>query len=385
MFDARAGTQRRRELRDEPGGPRGPVLALDLGGTQIRAAAVRPDGSIEARIARHTPVPEGPEAIVRACLETLRASRAELRANDPDAEAALIGISISSPGPIDPWRGVIVEPPNLGPEFMDVPLAERVEADLGLPAYLDRDTQIAALAEGAFGAARETDDYIYVTVSSGVGGAIVTEGRLLIGPDGTAGELGHFPVDFHGPPCGCGGIGHLEAFASGAGIARIARRAIQDGAAADLAEYARTNGIGDLDARHVALAEDAGIAAAHAIMEEARRAFAAACVGWVDYFDPDLIIVGGGIADGQGDRLLGPARETVAREAFKAPRRRVRIVPAALGDDVGLIGGLVLVHQRSGDDQWRAGRPPLEVAAANARAGGRSAIPVGSGIRPVNT
>src|SRR5438034_767494 len=125
MFDARAGTQRRRELRDEPGGPRGPVLALDLGGTQIRAAAVRPDGSIEARIARHTPVPEGPEAIVRACLETLRASRAELQANDPDAEATLIGISISSPGPIDPWRGVIVEPPNLGPEFLDVPLAAR--------------------------------------------------------------------------------------------------------------------------------------------------------------------------------------------------------------------------------------------------------------------
>jgi len=363
MFEARAGTQRRRELRGEPGGPRGPVLALDLGGTQIRAAAVRGDGSIAARMARHTPVDEGPEAIVRACRDALAESRAELRRESPGEERALVGISLSSPGPIDPWRGVVVEPPNLGPEFRDVPLAERIEADLGLPAYLERDTQIAALGEGAFGAARGSSEYLYVTVSSGVGGAIVTEGRLLMGPDGTAGELGHFPVDFHGPPCGCGGIGHLEAFASGVAIAREARRAIESGRSPELADFARQQETDELDARQVAEAEDAGIAAAHEIMEEARRAFAAACVGWVDVFNPDLIVVGGSLALGQGERLLGPARETVAREAFRTPGRRVRIVPAALGDDVGLVGGLVLVHARAGDDRWRAGRPPVRAAA----------------------
>ncbi len=121
-------------------------------------------------------------------------------------------------------------------------------------------------------------------------------------------------------------------------------------------------------------------------MEEARRAFAAACVGWVDYFDPDLIVVGGSIAQGQGDRLLGPARETVAREAFKVPRRRVRIVPAALGDDVSLVGGLVLVHERSGDAQWRAGRPdpeePRAARPARTPATAAGATPVGSGAPP---
>jgi glucokinase len=393
---------------------RGPVLALDLGGTQIRAAVVTEGGAIHARVARRTPVAEGPEAIVAACRDTLIESRAAYEAGPaqepgaayeaaPAYEAAdradgestaagpqaLLGIAISSPGPIDPWRGVIVEPPNLGPEFRDIPLAERLEAALGLPAYLDRDTQIAALGEGAFGAARGARDYLYVTVSSGVGGAIVSEGRLLMGPDGTAGELGHFPVDFHGPACGCGAPGHLEAFASGVAIAREARRRIASGAAPDLEAYAReasareayagtdggpmhpTSAAGDvpIDARQVAEAEEAGVATAHAIMEEVRAAFAASCVGWVDVFDPELIVVGGSIAQGQGDRLLEPAREAIARYAFKTPGKRVRIVPAALGEDVSLVGGLVLVNARSGDDRWRAGRPaPRSIETTRAHA-----------------
>lgn len=362
MMHAGAGTQRRRELRGGPRGQGGPVLALDLGGTQIRAAAVAGDGSLLARDARHTPVDEGPEAIVLACRDALQASRTALREHQPDLESALVGISISSPGPIDPWRGVIVEPPNLGPDFRDVPIAERLEAALGLPAYLDRDTQVAALGEGVFGAARGISDYLYVTVSSGVGGAIVSEGRLFSGPDGTAGELGHAPVDFHGPPCGCGGVGHLESFASGVALARAARTAVQSGESPELADVARRIGLENLDARHVAEAEEAGSATARRIMEEARRAFAAACVGWVDVFDPDLIVVGGSIARGQGERLLGPARETVAREAFRTPARRVRIVPAELGDDVGLIGGLVLVEARGGDSRWRGERPPVAAA-----------------------
>ena len=360
MTQARAGTQG------------GPVLALDLGGTQIRAAVVTPDGAIHARKARPTPVEEGPTAVVAACHETLRATLAAFSAS-PQGERAgsPSGISISSPGPLNPWRGVIGDTPNLGKDFRDVPIAAETEAALGLPTFLERDTQVAALGEGEFGAARGFSDYLYVTVSSGVGGAIMTEGRLLHGPDGTAGELGHVVVDFNGPPCGCGGTGHLEAYAAGVGIARAARTAIGSGHASDLVEYARKIGVDPavdhLDARQVAEAEDAGVATAHGIMEEARRAFAAACVTFVDVFDPDLIVVGGSIARGQGDRLLGPARDLIAREAFRGPAARVRIVPAALGDDVGLVGGLVLVHTRTGDDRWRDGRPPLT------RATGRTA------------
>ena len=121
-----------------------------------------------------------------------------------------MGIGISSPGPVDPRAGTVVEPPNLGPNFHDVPLADDMEALLGLPAFLDRDTNVAALGEAAYGAGRGQYDFIYVTVSTGVGGSIVTDGRLFHGPDGMAGELGHVPVELDGPICGCGGHGHLE-------------------------------------------------------------------------------------------------------------------------------------------------------------------------------
>lgn len=362
MFATGAGTQRRRELREEPRTAAGPVLALDLGATQIRAASVDEDGTVRARVARLTPVPDGPAAIVEASREALVESRSTLAREATELEARLAGIAVSAPGPIDPWRGVIVEPPNLGPDFRDVPIAERLEEALRLPAYLDRDTRVAAMAEGRFGAARGATDYLYVTVSTGVGGAIVSDGRQLMGLDGMAGELGHFPVDFHGPPCGCGAPGHLEAFSSGVAIARAAREKIESGDSPELAEFAERLGATELDARRVAEAEDAGSAAAHEIMEEARRAFAAACIGWVDVFNPEVIVVGGGIAKGQGERLLGPAREAVAEYAFRTPARRVRIVPAELGDDVGLVGGFVLVHARMGDERWRGGRPPVAAA-----------------------
>ena len=118
-----------------------------------------------------------------------------------------MGIGISSPGPVDPRAGAVVEPPNLGPDFRDVPLADDVEAALGLPTFLDRDTNVAALGEAAYGAGRGQYDFIYVTVSTGIGGSIVTDGRLFHGPDGMAGELGHVPVELDGPLCGCGGRG----------------------------------------------------------------------------------------------------------------------------------------------------------------------------------
>jgi glucokinase len=318
------------------------VLALDLGGTQVRAAVVRGDGTVLARHRTHTPVESGGEAIVEACLDALTACR---EADAAEPSTVLVGIGIAAVGPVDPVRGLVIDPPNLGPSFHDVPLAERARARLGLPTFLDRDTQVAALGEGAFGAARGCADFLYLTVSTGIGGAIVSGGNLLRGPDGTAGELGHLQVDRRGPPCGCGGVGHLEAIASGSAIARAARRRIEAGESPMLGRLASERGPA-FGAREVAAAEIAGDPVAAAIMEDARAAFAGACVGLVDVFNPALIVVGGSLAAGQGDRWLDPAREAVAREAFRVPGHRTRIVPAALGEDVGLIGAAVLVAQR---------------------------------------
>lgn len=329
----------------------GAVLALDLGGTQIRAAAV--DGRGEVRHARRsrTPVEEGGDAIVAACIAALERVRADHEA-EPGA-APLAGVGISAPGPVDPRVGAILDAPNLGPTFRDTPLAERVAGALALPAFLDRDTQVAALAERRFGAAVDCEDFLYITVSTGIGGAIVAGGRLVRGPDGTAGELGHLLVDLHGPPCGCGMPGHLEGIASGSGIARAARAAAEWGESELLGELVLAHGPA-FGAREVVRAEEAGDPVAARIMLYARDAFAASCVSLVDIFNPSLIVVGGSLAVGQGDRLLGPARAAIALGAFRRPAERVRVVPAALGDDVGLVGALVLVGERL-EEASRAG------------------------------
>ena len=240
-----------------------PVLALDLGGTQIRAAVVQPDGSRLTRVATETPSELGPAAVIDACAAALVSARDGAPA---EVRESIIGIGISSPGPVDPRAGVVVEPPNLGPDFRDVPLADAVEAALGLPTFLDRDTNVAALGEAAYGAGRGQYDFIYVTVSTGIGGSIVTDGRLFHGPDGMAGELGHVPVELDGPICGCGGRGHLEAVASGTALAREAREAVMAGSSPFLVARAAEIGLAELSARDVAEGDDAGDATCGELM-----------------------------------------------------------------------------------------------------------------------
>jgi len=337
-----------------------PVLALDLGGTQVRAAVIQADGSRVARHATATPSAQGPDAIIQACVDTLAAARADAPGGlDPD----LAGIGVSSPGPINPWTGVIVSPPNLGAQFHDIPIAATLEAALGLPVYLDRDTNVAALGEQAFGAARRVEDFLYITVSTGIGGAIVSDGQLVHGPDGTAGELGHVSIELDGPPCGCGGIGHLEAISSGVALARDAREAVARGTSPFLAARAAASpdGPNGLDARDVAEGEDAGDGVCARLMDHARRAFAMACAGFVNAFNPELIVIGGSIAEHQGDRLFDPARAQIKQGAFVTPAARVRLVPAELGPDVSLAGAQPLVAGRLDDERWRRGRARLDV------------------------
>jgi glucokinase len=322
-----------------------PVLALDVGASRIRAAVVRPDGTLAARAEGVTRVADGPEAVLADAIALLHDVRARVR---PELERRIDAVGISAPGPVDPFRGLLVDPPNLGREFHDVEFAMPIGAALGLPAVLDRDTNVAFLGELGFGAAWGIRDGLYLTVSTGIGGSIVAGGRLVGGPDGAAGELGHVLVDLEGPLCGCGARGHLEAISSGVGIARAAREAIAAGTAPGLAALEERVHPARLTARDVAAAEEAGDPAGAAIMEYARRAFGAALVGLVNVFAPELIVIGGSIARGQGERWLGPAREAVSRFAFRVPAARVRIVPAALGDDVGLVGALELVAARLG-------------------------------------
>lgn len=294
-----------------------------------------------------------------ACKDAAREARDGAPANVAEA---IVGIGVSSPGPVDPRTGYVVEPPNLGPTFRDIPLAPALADALGLPAFLDRDTNVAALGEHAFGAARGYDDFIYLTVSTGVGGAIVTGGRLLHGPDGLAGELGHVPVTLDGPLCGCGGPGHVEAYASGAGLAKLARAAVEHGESPFLAERARAKGAAKLSAVDVSDGEHAGDPVCVELMTRARRAVAVGCVGYVNAFNPHCIVIGGSIAEAEGERLLEQIRTAIRTEAFQALARHVTVAAAGLGGDVSLAGAQPLVMSRLG-----GGDPPASSPHRSAR------------------
>ena len=314
-----------------------PVLALDLGGTQLRTALITPNGDVRHKGTRPTPTTNARDlvsAAVDALTETRRAAQHSAAQHSAGPPAA---IGISAPGPLDPHTGRLIDPPNLDPSTWGLPLAELIADAIGLPTTLDKDTNVAALGEGFFGAAKGSTDFVYLTISTGVGGAVVTGGRLLHGPDGVAGELGHLAIDaYEGPLCGCGARGHLEAIASGTGIANAARTAGLT--------------VGHASARDVAELEAAGDSTAGLIMARARQAVASAVVTIVDLFNPDLVIIGGGIAAAEGERMLGPARDAVARTAFKVQARRVRIVKPRLGDDVSLVGALILANAALAQD-----------------------------------
>ncbi len=287
----------------------------------MRSVVAAEPQRIDARDDRDTPR-TGVADVEAAIAASLRA------AGDP---SRLEAVGVAAPGPLDHRRGVIHEAPNL-PGFREVPLADDLRRLLGRPVFLDRDTVVAAIGEAAHGAARGVRDFVYVTISTGIGGAIVVDGRIVRGASGTAGEIGHWTVDPHGPRCGCGDSGHVEALASGSAIARA---------------YG-VDSAGEVFAR-----ARSGEVRASEIVDRAGRALADLAVGLVNVLNPSRIVVGGGVALGEPAFVFDTMRSAVASRAFDIAARDVRIVPAALGDDVGLVGALVMARERA------AGREPL--------------------------
>jgi glucokinase len=252
-----------------------------------------------------------------------------------------VAIGISSPGPLDPWSGVIHFMPNL-PGWQNVPLAAHLSDALDLPATLERDTNVALLAEWRHGAAVGAEHAMYVTVSTGIGGAAVVNGRLLHGPDGTAGEVGHLTVELDGPPDGDGAPGHVEGIASGAALARDGATLIERGGAPRLAELVEAGA--SISAETLCRAADAGDTACRALLDRAWEAIGAMCAGLVNVLNPEVIVLGGAIANHRPDLHQAVVAE-IGRRAFAVPASRVRLTGPRFGDDVSLVGCWPLVHE----------------------------------------
>ena len=320
------------------------ILAIDLGGTQIRAAHVSPDLVVSCRRAVETRDEEGVQAVIdRICSAALAVREDAKRAGLADP----VGIGISSPGPLDPWKGIVIAPPNLA-GWRDIPLAAHVEEAVGLPTYLERDTNAAVMGEWRYGAAQGADDVVYVTVSTGIGGGVVVDGRALIGKDGTAGEIGHITVDIDGPLCGDGQPGHAEAIGSGRAIAREGRALLKSGEAPGLAALAAD---AEVDAELVARAADEGDEACRAVLDRAWVAIGAMCAGLVNTLNPEVIVLGGSIGCNRPE-LPSAIRAEIDRRAFPAPARRVRVEMTQFAGDVSLIGLLPIVNERLNDPSY---------------------------------
>jgi len=311
------------------------IVAVDIGGTQARAALVNPDGRIVARRITATQAEEG----VQAALQRIMAIVWEVLGDIP--KERILGLGVAAPGPLDPWRGVIYNPPNL-PGWDKLPLRELWEKEFGLPVYVGNDANLAALGEHRYGAGQGIRHLAYLTISTGIGGGVIVDGRLLLGAAGLASEVGHMTVEARGPRCKCGNIGCLEVLAAGPAIAREGVAALRQGRSPGIKALVG-NDLASVTGKVVVEAALAGDAVAREILQRAAFYIGVGIVNLVHLFNPNLVILGGGIAIGAGEALLAPVREVVFQRAMPAFCQNLSIVPAALGDDAGLLGAAALV------------------------------------------
>jgi glucokinase len=309
------------------------VLAGDLGGTNLRIAAVDASGRLLYRTEAETPRHTNESKIVETVAILARQCREHLR-----SEPLALGFAIPAIMKADEDR--IFSSPNL-PELGGTPLARSLESKLGLPVILENDATAAAIGEHWLGASQDYDNSICVTLGTGVGGGIILDGRPLRGPDGSAGEIGHICVEPLGEPCGCGSNGCVEQYSSASAIVRMANELRN--------EYPESNWPGADD--HSALTAFTLGTAGDALCREAfRRAGAylgVALAGLINVLNPEAIVIGGGAAQGW-DLFIGAVRDEIRKRAFHEPAERARIVRALLGSDSGIVGAAFLAFAKGG-------------------------------------
>jgi len=313
-----------------------PVLTVDLGGTKIIAAVVLPDGKIISRNYCLTMADKGPEAVSSRILSAVDRAIAQAKLKTLE----LIGIGVAAAGILDTNRGIVTTSPNL-PNWRNVPLRDILADKLGVVTYIINDASAAALGEHRFGAGMGFGNIIYLTVSTGIGGGIIIDGELYSGTDGCAGEVGHMTIEAGGPQCHCGNHGCLEALASGWAVAKAAITRINDGGKSSIIELVEGR-LENITAETVAVAARRGDRLAADIVAEAAEYLGIGLANLVNIFNPELIVIGGGLSK-MGDMLLKPARKVLKERAFQLPADTVRVVRACLGSDAGIIGAAVYV------------------------------------------
>ena len=299
------------------------VIGIDLGGSKIALGLVSPANDIAARARIDTRADEGLERVI----ERIAAQVERLKKSLP-ADERIAAVGIGAPGPLDPVSGDLHTLVNL-PGISNTPFGHRLQQRLGLPVKLDHDAKAAALGEFHYGVGRQRGSMIYIVIGTGVGGAIIYEGRLIYGEGNSAGECGHMTVDPNGHLCHCGSRGCLETYTSGPWLAR---------------HYAQASGNETVSGAEVTRRAIAGDPTAIKVLHQAGRALGIAVASMAMMINIEQFVIGGSVA-GAGELLLAAARESLRRYSFQAVSAKVKITASKLGEDAPLLGSAWMARE----------------------------------------
>jgi glucokinase len=305
------------------------IIAVDIGGTQIRAAAY-PKSHIHPSVLDRIATQDEHATPVERLIQLIESIW--------PADESVTAIGIAAPGPLDPYDGIIIAAPNIA-GWSDLPLRKTVEDHFKVPVILGNDANLAAYGEWCYGAGQSHHHLIYLTVSTGIGGGVIIDDRLLLGQRGLAAELGHVTIQLEGPLCGCGQRGHLEALASGTAIAEWVERELTQGAGSLLPHDQ------PITTKMVAQAAKQGDELAIAALARSGAFIGQALANYLHIFNPSIVIIGGGVSK-SGSFLLEPIRAAMCKHVISEEYiKNLTLTTAELGDEAGLMGALALVRK----------------------------------------
>lgn len=308
-------------------------IGCDLGGTNIKAGLVNiHSGQVIFSKSIPTLSREGSDAVINRMAEVISFLISETQIS----RSEIGGVGVSAPGMLDLEKGETVFLPNLPGNWRHVPLKSRLEEKLNLPVALLNDVRAITYGEWAYGAGKGVDNMACFAIGTGIGGGLIINKKLLLSNGGTAGEFGHLTVEIHGPLCGCGNNGCLEAYASGPAIATMGVRAVEQGWTTKIAELSG----GDLNVIDTKLIADAALSGdkvARDIWESAGYYLGIAVANVIITTGPSRIVISGGVA-AAGELLLEPIRKVIRERVFVAPIDKIEVVQGTLGNDAGILG-----------------------------------------------
>ena len=310
------------------------VIGIDLGGTKISAAIADLNGNVIFQTTLPTNAQEGEEAVLGRMISVIETLLEKSNKTIEEVES----IGIGSPGPLDAKKGIIITTPNL--PFRNCDIVSPIKNKFNVPVHLDNDANVAAIGEFMLGAAKGTENMVYITVSTGVGGGAVINGKIYRGNTSNALEIGHTTILPDGPRCNCGNHGCVEALASGTAIAKRAKEAIERGLDTTLANYE------NVTSYEVFREAEKGDIVATDILDRSLNYLGICVANTITSFDPEMVVIGGGVSKG-GDIVFERVQQVVNERCFKAMAEACKIVPAGLGTDAGVIGAVALAIMES--------------------------------------